>query len=166
MPFFFFPFDCVICRGALFARSFRSLRVAVPPSSFSPGCFLDGRTGRTSFLCLCVCVCAYFLLFLFLGRWWFYCCSCVVRRASCVVRCLVGQVTGYPVVSLWVSAADDLPNLDVFAYLQAVRPRQEVYGTRCMAPAQNSECARAMVSSSARLPFRSRIRKFGYFTFL
>eukprot|EP00903_Cladosiphon_okamuranus_P019285 g17726.t1 len=33
------------------------------------------------------------------------------------------EVTGYPVVSLWVSAADDLPNLDVFAYLQAVRPR-------------------------------------------
>lgn len=33
------------------------------------------------------------------------------------------QVTGYPVVSLWVSTADDLPNLDVFAYLQAVRPR-------------------------------------------
>ncbi|CAM9566255.1 unnamed protein product [Scytosiphon promiscuus] len=33
------------------------------------------------------------------------------------------EVTGYPVVSLWVSAADDIPNLDVFAYLQAVRPR-------------------------------------------
>lgn len=39
------------------------------------------------------------------------------------VAVLAGQVTGYPVVSLWVSAADDLPNLDVFAYLQAVRPR-------------------------------------------
>ncbi|CAM9845879.1 unnamed protein product [Ectocarpus sp. 6 AP-2014] len=33
------------------------------------------------------------------------------------------EVTGYPVVSLWVSAADDIANLDVFAYLQAVRPR-------------------------------------------
>lgn len=33
------------------------------------------------------------------------------------------QVTGFPVVTLWVSADDDIPNLDVFAYLQAVRPR-------------------------------------------
>lgn len=33
------------------------------------------------------------------------------------------QVTGYPVVTLWLSVTDDLPNLDVFAYLQAVRPR-------------------------------------------
>ncbi|CAM9189898.1 unnamed protein product [Pylaiella littoralis] len=33
------------------------------------------------------------------------------------------EVTGYPVVTLWVSVTDDLPNLDVFAYLQAVRPR-------------------------------------------
>lgn len=45
----------------------------------------------------------------------------VLGIAFCTTNVL--QVTGYPVVSLWVSTADDLPNLDVFAYLQAVRPR-------------------------------------------
>lgn len=47
---------------------------------------------------------------------------CVYVLELRLLRLLV-QVTGYPIVTLWVSAADDLGNLDVFVYLQAVKPR-------------------------------------------
>lgn len=51
-------------------------------------------------------------------------------------------------VSLWVSAADDIPNLDVFAYLQAVRPRQAEHATAAF----GSRIRDDGVSPTARLP--------------
>ncbi|CAM9414795.1 unnamed protein product, partial [Hapterophycus canaliculatus] len=65
------------------------------------------------------------------------------------------EVTGYPVVSLWVSAADDIPNLDVFAYLQAVRPRTglSIYVTEgCFRAEHRKEAERTEPEDVRTLP--------------
>eukprot|EP00752_Nemacystus_decipiens_P002035 g1950.t1 len=75
------------------------------------------------------------------------------------------EVTGYPVVSLWVSAADDLPNLDVFAYLQAVRPRTglSIYVTEgCFRVEHRKEAERTNpvdVRALPGVPIHSYLRK-------
>ncbi|CAN0059226.1 unnamed protein product, partial [Discosporangium mesarthrocarpum] len=65
------------------------------------------------------------------------------------------EVTGYPVVTLWVSAADDLPNLDVFVYLQAVRARTRlsIYVTEgCFRAEHRKEANRIEPRDARALP--------------